>query len=106
MRQDFLYALRNLRKSRSFTLLAVAALAIGIGANTAIFSVVDTVLLRPLPYTNADRLVMLWAHDQRASGEGIIPDSPADFADWREQSHSFFDLAASADAVYNLTGAG
>jgi putative ABC transport system permease protein len=105
MRQDFLYALRNLRKSRSFTVLAVAALAIGIGANTAIFSVVDTVLLRPLPYKDADRLVMLWAHDPRQS-EGIMPVTPADFADWREQSHSFSQLAASSDAVYNLTGAG
>jgi putative ABC transport system permease protein len=103
--QDLRFALRSLRKSPSFTLLAVAALAIGIGANATIFGVVDTVLLRPLPYPDGDRLVMLWATDSRLS-EGTMPVTPADYADWRAQAHSFAGFAAGADAAYNITGGG
>src|SRR6266581_2584154 len=103
--QDLRFALRSLRRSPSFTLLAVAALAIGIGANTTIFSVVDTVLLRPLPYPDGDRLVMLWATESRLS-DGIMPVTPADYDDWRAQSHSYTGFAAGSDAAYNLTGGG
>lgn len=103
--QDLRFALRNLRKNPSFTFLAVAALAIGIGANTTIFGVVDTVLLRPLPYPDGDRLVMLWATDSRLA-DGSMPVTPADYADWRAQSKSFTGFAAGSDAAYNITGGG
>src|SRR5439155_16321888 len=90
--QDVVYALRVLRKSPALTATMVLSLAIGIGANTAIFSVVDALLLRPLPYPNADRLAMLWL---RSPGLGIPQDwpSPGQFIDIQQQSSSFEELA-------------
>jgi putative ABC transport system permease protein len=106
MLQDLQFALRNLRKNPSFALLAMAALAIGIGANTAIFSVVDTVLLKPMAYPDGDRIVFLWSRDPRISGDSIMPVTPADAEEWRAQAHSFVDQAWSSDVAFNMTGEG
>jgi len=95
--QDLGYAVRGLMKSRGFTTVAVLTLALGIGANTAIFSVVDSVLLKPLAYREPQRLVTL-LH------EGKFPVSPADFLDWRKQSKSFETMAASAIWSATLVG--
>ena len=103
--QDVRYGLRMLVKNPGFSLVAVLTLALGIGASTAIFSVVNTVLLRPLPYKEADRLVMVRSYNQ-SRGFNADPVSPLDFADWRSQSHVFERMAASTDAMYTLTGAG
>ncbi len=100
--QDIRYGMHMLLKSPSFTLVAVVALALGIGANTAIFSVVNAVLLRPLPYKNPERLVMMWQTNLR---QGIGQDSVAapNFLDWREQSQSFEHMAAYRGQSFNLT---
>src|SRR5215212_10183748 len=103
--QDLRYGLRTLRKHPGFTLVAVIALALGIGANTAIFSVVNTVLLRPLPYKDPDRLVMVWEDDTKG---GYPRDTPAaaNYLDWRNQNQVFAGMAAMADLSFNLTGTG
>ncbi len=103
--QDLLYAFRMLRKNPGFTAVAITALALGIGANSAIFSVVNTVLLRPLPYKDADRLVMVW---EDASRHGYPRDTPApaNYFDWLNQNQVFEGMAAIADGSFNLTGAG
>jgi putative ABC transport system permease protein len=101
--QDLRYGARMLLKQPGFTLIAVITLALGIGANTAIFSVVNAVLLRPLPCEDPDRLVVFWtAHPQVGREVCSLPD----FADWREQSRSFELMAAFTDRVFNLTGVG
>lgn len=101
--QDLRYGLRTLRKSPSFTIVAIITLALGIGANTAIFSVVNAVLLRPLPCEDPDRLVVFWAaHPQVGREVASLPD----FVDWREQSRSFERMAAFTDRAFNLTGVG
>ena len=93
--QDVRFGLRILRKNPGFTIVAVLTLALGIGANTAIFSVVDAVLLRSLPFRDADRLVAICETHANLPELGA---SATDFADWREQAHSLKELAA-----YNLT---
>jgi hypothetical protein len=100
---DIRYALRSLRRSPGFALAAILTLGLGIGANTAIFSVVHGVLLRPLPYPEPERLVMLWGHHPTIGRETA---SLPDFLDWRRQARSFDAIAAWANASYNLTGAG
>ncbi len=101
--QDLRFAFRRLRRTPGFTLVAVLTLALGIGANTAIFSVVNAALLRPLPYPDAQRIVRLFA--TRGGGFGTV--SPPDFTDWREQAGVFTGVAAinSADD-FTLTGSG
>jgi putative ABC transport system permease protein len=101
--QDLRYGARMLRTQPGFTLIAVITLALGIGANTAIFSVVNAVLLRPPPCEDPDRLVVFGtAHPQVGREIASLPD----FADWREQSRSFERMAAFTDRAFNLTGVG
>src|SRR5262245_39122686 len=100
--QDTRYALRMLLKSRGFTLVAVLTLALGIGANAAIFSVVNGVLLRPLPLPEPERLVAVWTA-QPAKGFPRGSSSYPDFADYREQSASFAGLAAAHGRGYTLS---
>jgi putative ABC transport system permease protein len=97
--QDLHYALRQLRKSPGFAAVAVITLALGIGANTAIFSVIYAVLLAPLPYPNPDQLVMVWSKVQ--AGNNSV--SAADFLDWRKQSTVFQDLIAWTNVSFNFT---
>ena len=101
--QDIRYGLRVLLKSPGLTAVAVIALALGIGANTAIFSVVNALLLESLPYRDAERIVILWEHSRRFGNERNVL-SPANFIDWREQSQSFEEMALFFDARFNLTG--
>jgi putative ABC transport system permease protein len=102
---DLRYAVRLQLKNPGFTIVAVIALALGIGANTAIFSVVNTVLLRPLPYKDPEQLVMVW---EEASKHGYPHDTPAaaNYVDWRDQNQVFEGMAAIADESFNLTGSG
>lgn len=96
--QDLKYGLKMLIKSPGFTIVAVITIALGIGANSAIFSVVNTVLLRPLPYDNADRLV--WAWGKSPSGDkGAV--SPPDYLDYRQKTQSFEKLAAFLPVTHN-----
>ena len=103
--QDLRYGLRTLRKNPGFTSVAVLALALGIGANSAIFSVVNTVLLQPLPYKNPAQLVMLWENATHLGFPKNTP-SPANFLDWRGQNTVFTGMAAMAPKNFNLTGVG
>ena len=89
--QDIRYAARLCLRQPGFTLITVFVLALGIGATTAIFSVVDVVLLRPLPYANAERIVAV-SNYWRRSGQRGQPSAP-DYQDWRDQSQSFEGLA-------------
>lgn len=108
MLQDLRYAARVIRKSPGFALAAIVVLALGIGANTAIFSVVDAVLLRPLPFEHPEQLVQLWHVPPQSSFPGItrFSISPANFFDWQAQSHAFQQTALYGFASYNLTGNG
>ena len=101
LRQDVKYAARTLRRSPGFAAAAVLTLALGIGAITAIFSVINAALLKPLPYQNSERLVMLYGHPE-SGGQGTI--SPADFLDYCTQAASFHHLAAFSHVQFNLTG--
>jgi putative ABC transport system permease protein len=103
--QDLRYALRQLRKSPGFTVVAVITLALGIGANTAIFSNVNALVLRPFDFPDLNRVVAIW---ETVPKENITQSrtAPANFRDWREQSHSFQQLAAVQGWDANLTGEG
>jgi putative ABC transport system permease protein len=104
--QDFRYAVRQLRKSPGFTLVALATLALGIGATTAIFSVIDGVLLQPLPFKSPDRLYTLWERNVKMGYEQNPP-AAANFRDWRERNRVFEQLAAFDSArKFNLAGNG
>src|SRR5436190_7528849 len=98
---DIRFALRQLLKSPAFTLIAVMALALAIGANTAIFSVVNAVLLRPLPYPNADQLIRGFG-TQPTLDEA--PTSPANFLEWRNENQVFSRIATWNGQGFNLTG--
>src|SRR5216683_4397517 len=101
--QDLRYALRTLRRSFGLTLVIVLSLAIGIGANSAIFSVVNALLLRPLPYPDPDRLAILWL---RSPGINIPQDwpSPGQYIDIQTENHSFEEMSISQGGSLNLTG--
>jgi MacB-like periplasmic core domain len=101
--QDLKYSLRTLAKSPGFTAVAILTLALGIGANTAIFSVVNAVVLRPLPFKHPARLVWSWGNCPLCDHGAV---SPADFLDYRAQQHSFENYGAMAvgDSLFNLSG--
>ncbi len=108
MFEDLRYSLRALARSPSFTLVAVVGLALGIGANSAIFTVMNAVLLRPLPYKEAEQLVLLWQLN-RHNGDHEIKASAPDYIDWKEQNSVFQDIAAfnaNSGLGLNLSGAG
>ncbi len=91
--KDIRYAFRFLKRNPTFTLIVTCTLALGIGANTAIFSIINAVLLKPLPFKSPDRLVMIWETLVKA-GIDHVPASAPNYFDWKEQSRSFEDMAA------------
>src|ERR1700744_4986579 len=100
--QDFRSAFRMLGKNVPVTVVILLSLAIGIGANSAIFSVVDALLLRPLPYPHPDRLAAVWLH---SPGIGILRDwpSPGQYIDIQNQNHSFDQMALAQSRTFTLT---
>ena len=101
-RQDVKHAIRGLRRAPAFTAVAILTLALGIGANTAIFTVINTALLRPLPYTDGDRLVFVW-NVYQGKGDNL---GPGRMVDIRRQATSFSGFAGIAHLSYTLTGSG
>src|SRR3954467_6261346 len=101
--QDLRYALRTFKRTPGLTVVIVASLAIGIGANTAVFSVVNALLLKPLPYPDPDRLAVLWL---RSPGINIPQDwpSPGQFFDVKNENHSFSELSISQGGTGTLIG--
>jgi predicted permease len=106
--RDLRFGVRTLLKSPAFTVVAVLSLALGIGANTAIFSVVNGILLRPLPYPEPDRIVDVWHTPPQASfpGQRIFSVSPANYLDWKQQSRSFEQMAVYQYAGFSLSDGG
>jgi hypothetical protein len=92
--KDIRYGIRGLLKRPGFTIIALITLALGIGANTAIFSVVNAVLLRPLPFQDPEQLVIVW-EDATFAGFPRNTPAPANYVDWKNQNQSFSDMAAS-----------
>jgi len=104
--RDLRYAIRSLWKRPGFTTVAVIALALGIGANTAIFSLINAVLLKPLPFAEPDRLVWMWGNIRNGGNRASV--SPLDFLDYRKQNRTFeqFSAMLSVPLPLNLTGTG
>src|SRR5580698_3288962 len=92
MGKDLRFAVRTLWKSAGFTMMAVVALALGIGANTAIFSVVNSVMLSRLPFENPDRLAMIWEQSPRTKKTNVV--NPLNFVEWQDRNQSFDRVAA------------
>src|SRR6185369_431360 len=103
--QDLRYSWRTLAKSPGFTFVAVLTLALGIGANSSIFSLINAVLLRPLPFKEPDRLVSIWER-RASSNDANLPISGHEFVGWRAQARSFEKMAILSSEGFNLTGAG
>jgi putative ABC transport system permease protein len=106
--QDLRFALRLLIKNPGFALMAAIIMALGIGANTAIFSIVNKVLLEPLPFRDADRVVQIWHTPPQSSFPGMttFAISPANFLDWQKENHVFDKMALYSGANFDITGAG
>lgn len=102
--RDVRYAMRALFRSPGFSVIAVAVMALGIGATVSLFTVVSSVLLKPLPFRDPGKLVMLYEHFLSSGAEGHNPVAPAVYRDWHAQTHGFEDMAAFRDYGYNLTG--
>src|SRR5258705_12971251 len=102
---DIRYGIRGLLKRPGFTAISVITLALGIGANTAIFSVVNAVLLKPIPLRDPERLVMVW-EDAAFAGFPRNTPAPANYVDWKTQNQVFADMAAQDMRSFNLTGDG
>jgi hypothetical protein len=100
---DLRYGVRMLAKSPGFTVVAALARALGIGANNAIFSVVNAVLLTPLPYKDADKLMIVWEKSPK-NDQNVV--NPANFMDWSEQNSVFTDMAATLDQNAVMIGDG
>jgi predicted permease len=105
LRQDARFGVRSLIRRPGFTVVAVLTLGVGIGATTAIFSLIDSVLLKPLPFKDPERLAMVWEVRPRFN-QPRIQVSPANYLDWEKQAQSFESLAALSNAFVNLTGNG
>src|SRR5262245_25560185 len=105
MMNDLRYGVRMLLRQPTYTLIAVLTLALGIGANTAIFSVVNGVLLRPLPFKDSNRLVMVWNRGPEAAGGDRTPLAVADLLDWRAQNRAFESVGAFQYQFLTYTGA-
>src|SRR5688572_13397905 len=101
--RDVRHAVRGLSRSPGFSLAVILTLALGIGGNTAVFSVVDQLLLRPLPYPNGDQLVMV---DELSRLNSRADVSPANWLDWQRESRTFQRFAAWRGWLFTLTGAG
>ena len=106
MFNDLRYAFRQLLKNPGFTAVAVLTLALGIGANTAIFSAVDAVLIRALPYAESDRLVMIWDDDMTRTGSRKFFSTPAEWSEWRRHNTVFEDIAATDPGQVTISGDG
>ena len=104
--QDLRYGARLMWKTPVVTLVAIIALTLGIGANTALFSVVNAVLLRSLPYTEGERLAIVWEHRKSGTGNPQNVINLGNFFDWKDQNNVFSDMAAFFDLNVNLTGDG
>src|SRR5437660_10376011 len=104
--QDLKYGARLLTKAPGFTLVAALSLALGIGANTTIFTLVNAVLLNPLPVEDPSQLVSVWTTDERNTGTalGFLQTSPMNFKDWRDKNEVFSGVAGHAGIGLNITG--
>jgi predicted permease len=103
---DVRYAVRSLRGSPGFTAIVVLIIAVGIGVNTAIFSLVSALLLKPLPFLEPDRLVLLWEDMTATGGPDRVEASPADYVQWKARSNSFADMAMLEGRYFVMTGGG
>src|SRR5688572_4098343 len=103
--RDIKHALRMILRAPGFSLIAILTFAVGIGVNTAVFNVVNGVLLRPLPYPDPDRITMLWMDNRRQGIKEDITSYP-NYLDWRTQSASYEQMAAFTPSAYSVTGTG
>jgi len=104
--RDVRYGLRQVRRNPAFSAIAIATLALGIGGVTAMFSAFDTILIRPLPYADADRLVMVWDDMSKSEGDSTFFSTPAEWAEWRRLNTVFTDLASSQPGNAVVSGDG